>query len=85
MLMVARRLRGSFTPSPVWTARSLSPFQSTDSTDWFTPWPTRESATAFARRSDRRRLYFVEPEVSFPVDVLEATTFFQEADSGGTP
>ena len=28
---------------------------------------------------------FVEPEVSFPVDVLEATTFFQEADSGGTP
>ena len=28
---------------------------------------------------------FVEPEVSFPVDVLEATTFFQEADSGVTP
>lgn len=28
---------------------------------------------------------FVEPEVSFPVDVLEATTFFQEADSGITP
>jgi hypothetical protein len=25
---------------------------------------------------------FVEPEVSFPVDVLEATTFFQAADSG---
>jgi hypothetical protein len=28
---------------------------------------------------------FVEPEVSFPVDVLEATTFFQVADSGATP
>jgi hypothetical protein len=28
---------------------------------------------------------FVEPEVSFPVDVLEATTFFQAADSGATP
>lgn len=28
---------------------------------------------------------FVEPEVSFPVDVLEATTFFQDADSGVTP
>ena len=27
---------------------------------------------------------FVEPEVSFPVDVLEATTFFQLTDSGGT-
>ena len=28
---------------------------------------------------------FVEPEVSFPVDVLEATTFFQVAASGVTP
>ena len=26
---------------------------------------------------------FVEPEVTFPVDVLEATTFFQLTDSGG--
>lgn len=25
---------------------------------------------------------FVEPEVSFPVDVLEATTFFMQTDSG---
>ena len=25
---------------------------------------------------------FVEPTVSFPIDVLEATTFFQLADSG---
>jgi hypothetical protein len=27
---------------------------------------------------------FVEPEVSFPVDVLEATTFFIITDSSGT-
>jgi len=27
---------------------------------------------------------FVEPAISQPVDVLEATTFFQVADSGGT-
>ena len=27
---------------------------------------------------------FVEPQISQPVDVLEATTFFQTVDSGGT-
>ena len=27
---------------------------------------------------------FVEPTVSFPIDVLEATTFFQLTDSGAT-
>jgi hypothetical protein len=27
---------------------------------------------------------FIEPEVSTPVDVLEATTFFQVASSGAT-
>lgn len=27
---------------------------------------------------------FVEPEISQPVDVLEATTFFQAVDSGGS-
>ena len=27
---------------------------------------------------------FVEPEISQPVDVLEATTFFQTVDSGAT-
>ena len=27
---------------------------------------------------------FVEPAISQPVDVLEATTFFQLVDSGGT-
>lgn len=27
---------------------------------------------------------FIVPEISVPVDVLEATTFFQAATSGGT-
>lgn len=27
---------------------------------------------------------FVEPDVSFPINVLEATTFFQLTDSGAT-
>jgi hypothetical protein len=30
------------------------------------------------------RKVFVEPKISSPVDVLEATTFFQAVDSGGT-
>jgi hypothetical protein len=28
---------------------------------------------------------FVTPEISVPVDVLEATTFFQAVDSGAIP
>ena len=39
---------------------------------------TTQDGAATARRA------FVEPEVSFPVDVLEATTFFQSAESGAT-
>jgi hypothetical protein len=31
-----------------------------------------------------RRKKFVEPEISQPIDVLEATTFFQAIDSGAT-
>ena len=30
------------------------------------------------------RRAFVEPEVSFPIDVLESTTFFQFTESGAT-
>ena len=33
-------------------------------------------------KSDRKK--FVPPEISLPVDVLEATTFFQVTDSGST-
>jgi hypothetical protein len=34
--------------------------------------------------ADETRKHFVEPEISVPVDVLEATTFFQVATSGTT-
>ena len=34
--------------------------------------------------ADLSKKAFVEPEVSFPVDVLEATTFFQTTESGAT-
>ncbi len=34
--------------------------------------------------ADARKKKFVEPAVSFPIDVLEATTFFQLTDSGST-
>lgn len=30
------------------------------------------------------RKEFVEPKISVPVDVLEATTFFQSTDTGGS-
>jgi hypothetical protein len=30
------------------------------------------------------RNVFIEPEVSFPIDVLESTTFFQFTESGVT-
>ena len=33
---------------------------------------------------DHLKKRFVEPEVSFPMDVLEATTFFQFTESGVT-
>lgn len=34
--------------------------------------------------ADLSKKTFVEPEVSFPVDVLETTTFFQFTESGVT-
>ena len=37
-----------------------------------------KAAAAAPRRA------FVEPEVSFPIDVLESTTFFQFTESGAT-
>jgi hypothetical protein len=42
--------------------------------------PTTEAGTPAAPA----RKPFVEPKISSPVDVLEATTFFQVVDSGGT-
>lgn len=41
-----------------------------------------ETAQTAVASTDRKT--FVEPEVSFPIDVLEATTFFQLTDSGAT-
>lgn len=41
-----------------------------------------ENQTATADGKPKKE--FVVPEVSVPVDVLEATTFFQVAASGGT-
>jgi hypothetical protein len=39
-----------------------------------------DSARPPAQAEEKKK--FVEPTVSFPTDVLEATTFFQVADSG---
>lgn len=39
-----------------------------------------DAARPSGRAAEKRK--FVEPQVSFPIDVLEATTFFQAADSG---
>ncbi|MET0648888.1 MAG: hypothetical protein ABW208_19940 [Pyrinomonadaceae bacterium] len=41
-----------------------------------------ETARQAERATDKKQ--FVEPVVSFPIDVLEATTFFQLTDSGST-
>ncbi len=38
-----------------------------------------------SREASALKKPFVEPEVSVPVDVLEATTFFQPVDTGGVP
>jgi hypothetical protein len=41
-----------------------------------------DTARPTERAADKQK--FVEPAVSFPIDVLEATTFFQLTDSGTT-
>jgi len=44
-----------------------------------------ETPTAAATPpSEEAKKTFVEPAISQPVDVLEATTFFQVAESGAT-
>ena len=42
-----------------------------------------ETASQFEVVSTAKK-QFIEPELSSPVDVLEATTFFQAASSGAT-
>lgn len=41
-----------------------------------------DSARPSERTADKKM--FVEPAITFPIDVLEATTFFQLTDSGST-
>ena len=43
-----------------------------------------EAALTTERPAEQQKRKFVEPAVSFPIDVLEATTFFQLTDSGPT-
>jgi hypothetical protein len=42
----------------------------------------RELSEDEMKASPKRQ--FIEPEISQPVDVLEATTFFQSVESGAT-
>ncbi|HEV2706142.1 MAG TPA: hypothetical protein VGV59_09475 [Pyrinomonadaceae bacterium] len=42
----------------------------------------RDAALAPVAADEKKT--FVEPAISVPVDVLEATTFFQDAGSGAT-
>lgn len=41
-----------------------------------------ETENILTEGADSSKKAFVEPEVSFPVDVLESTTFFQFTESG---
>lgn len=43
-----------------------------------------EATSALGEPAEAVRRSFVEPEISVPVDVLEATTFFQGLTSGVT-
>ena len=46
--------------------------------------PTQSDVTGKAEQIQTAKKQFIEPEISMPVDVLEATTFFQAATSGST-
>ncbi|HEV8370981.1 MAG TPA: hypothetical protein VGQ39_23745 [Pyrinomonadaceae bacterium] len=46
--------------------------------------PTELDVTGKTEPSQTAKKQFIEPAISMPVDVLEATTFFQVATSGGT-
>jgi hypothetical protein len=45
--------------------------------------PGLQNGSAAGEINERKKT-FVEPAISVPVDVLEATTFFQAATSGAT-
>jgi len=46
--------------------------------------PRADASEATQEEESKALKEFVEPEVSFPIDVLESTTFFQLADTGST-
>jgi hypothetical protein len=43
-----------------------------------------ETRTATPELAQAGKKGFIEPEITVPVDILEATTFFQTASSGAT-
>ena len=55
-----------------------------DGSDLITETVTAEMEPGETENSASAKKNFIVPEISVPVDVLEATTFFQAAASGGT-
>ena len=45
---------------------------------------SNETKTSSTELKQSGKKGFVEPEITVPVDILEATTFFQTASSGAT-
>lgn len=54
-----------------------------ENTDLVTEMSVSESPSDL-RDAPKVKKAFVKPEITFPVDVLEATSFFQAVDSGAT-
>jgi hypothetical protein len=55
-----------------------------DGSDLIIETVTAEVKPGETENSTPAKKKFIAPEISVPVDVLEATTFFQAATSGGT-
>jgi hypothetical protein len=55
-----------------------------DGSDLIIETATSEIKPGETENSTSAKKTFIAPEISVPVDVLEATTFFQVAASGGT-
>ena len=55
-----------------------------DGSDLIIETATAEVKPGETENSTPAKKNFIVPEISVPVDVLEATTFFQVAASGGT-
>ena len=56
-----------------------------DGSDLIVETATAEVQPDATENSTSAKKSFIAPEISVPVDVLEATTFFQVAASGATP